>query len=115
VETAIAGFLGAQRQVVALGQSVESATRAVDLAEQQYRGGIADYTRVLNTQDFLTIEQSRLVATRASVALNLIALYRALGGGWELREGQDLVPSDIKEQMQERTRWHEMINSDRFN
>lgn len=46
VESAIAGFLGAQEQVAALLQSVDAATRAVDLAEQQYRGGIADYTRV---------------------------------------------------------------------
>lgn len=113
VERAIAGFLGAQRQVVSLTQSVDSAKRAVDLAEQQYRGGIADYTRVLTTQDFLTTEQSRLVATRAAVALNLVALYRALGGGWEIRESQDLVPPAIKEQMQERTRWGEMIDADR--
>jgi NodT family efflux transporter outer membrane factor (OMF) lipoprotein len=114
VETAVAGFLGAQRQVLALTQSVDSAMKAVDLAEQQYRGGIADYTRVLTTQDFLTTEQSRLVATRGSVALNVVALYRALGGGWELRESQDLVPAQIKEQMQERTNWGEMIDADRI-
>lgn len=114
VETAMAGFLGTQRQVVALALSVDSAAQAVDLAEQQYRGGIADYTRVLNTQEFLTTEQTRLVATRGAVALNLIALYRALGGGWELRVGQDLVPADIKERMEQRTRWGEMIDSDRI-
>ena len=114
VETAVAGFLGAQRQVLALTQSVDSAMKAVDLAEQQYRGGIADYTRVLTTQDFLTTEQSRLVATRGSVALNVVALYRALGGGWELRESQDLVPASIKDQMRERTKWGEMIDADRI-
>jgi len=86
----------------------------VDLAEQQYRGGIADYTTVLTTQDFLTTAQSRLVSTRGAVALNLVALYRALGGGWELREGQDLVPAPIKDQMNERTKWGEMINADRM-
>jgi NodT family efflux transporter outer membrane factor (OMF) lipoprotein len=113
VESAIAGFLGAQRQVVLLTQSVNSAMRAVDLAEQQYRGGIAEYTRVLITQEFLTTEQSRLVATRGAVAQNLVALYRALGGGWELRESEDLVPLTIKEQMEERTRWGDMIDADR--
>jgi len=39
---------------------------------------------------------------------------RALGGGWELREEQDLVPASIKEQMQERTKWGEMIDADRI-
>jgi len=76
-------------------------------------GGIADYTRVLTTQDFLTTEQSRLVATRGAVGLNLVAFYRALGGGWELRADQDLVPASIKEQMKDRTRWGEMIDADR--
>ncbi len=114
VEIAIAGYLGSQEQVLALAQSVDASTRAVALAEQQYRGGIADYTRVLTTQDFLTVEQSRLVATRGAVALNLIALYRALGGGWELRESRDLVPASIKEQMKQRTNWGGMIDADRF-
>lgn len=114
VESAVAGFLGARRQVLVLERSVESATRAVDLAEQQYKGGIADYTRVLNTQDFLTVEQSRLVATRGAVAINLVALYRALGGGWELRQAQDLVPIPVKEQMEQRTNWGSMIHADRM-
>ena len=114
VEAAISGFLGARRQAISLEKSVEAAMTAVDLAEQQYRGGIADYTRVLITQDFLTEEQSRLVSTRGAVALNLVALYRALGGGWELRDGQDLVPEPIKKRMEERTPWGEMINADRI-
>lgn len=114
VETAIAGYLGSQEQLVALAQSVDESTKAVQLAEQQYRGGIADYTRVLTTQDFLTTEQSRLVATRGAVALNVIALYRALGGGWDLRESQDLVPASIKDQMKKRTDWGDMIDADRF-
>lgn len=114
VETAIAGFNGAQDQVVALTQSVDAAERAVSLAEQQYSGGIADYTRVLNTQDFLTTAQSRLVATRGAVAQNLIALYRSLGGGWELRQSNDLVPAAIKDEMKARTNWGKMIDADRI-
>lgn len=113
VESAVAGYVGAQQQVISLSASVEAAQKAVGLAEQQYRGGITDYTRVLDTQDFLTVEQSRLVSTRGAVALNLVAIYRALGGGWELRNGQDLVPAPIKEQMQQRTDWGDTINADR--
>jgi outer membrane protein TolC len=112
VEAAVAGFVGAQKQVVSLRQSVAASEKAVELAEQQYRGGIADYTRVLNTQEFLTTEQSRLVATRGTVALNLVAIYRALGGGWELRKGQALVPAEIKDQMKQRTNWGKMIDTD---
>lgn len=112
VENSIAGFLGAQRQVASLAESNRAAARAVDLAEQQYRGGIADYTRVLNTQEFLVTEQFRLVDTRSSVAQNLVTLYRALGGGWEFKAGQPLIPDDIKDQMRERVNWGHMLNVD---
>ena len=91
VENAIAAYLGAQRQVTFFTDSVKAAARAVELAEFQYREGAIDYTGVLITQQFLVTEQDRLVATKGSVVLNLVAMYKALGGGWELRVGKDLV------------------------
>ena len=112
VENAIAAYLGAQRQVTFLTGSVGSAARAVELAEFQYREGAVDYTRVLDTQQFLVTEQDRLVTTRGSVVLNLVALYKALGGGWELRVGKDLVPQESRQQMNERTSWGEMLTTE---
>ncbi|HVP11225.1 MAG TPA: efflux transporter outer membrane subunit [Phycisphaerae bacterium] len=109
VERAVAGLIGAQQQLTPLTGSVEAASRAVDVAQQQYKGGIANFTTVLVVQQFLLTEQSRLVDTRGLAAQNLIILYRALGGGWELREGKELVPTDIKEQMRKRTDWDGMI------
>jgi NodT family efflux transporter outer membrane factor (OMF) lipoprotein len=111
VENAIAAYLGAQRQVTFLTGSVGSAARAVELAEFQYREGAVDYTRVLNTQQFLVTEQDRLVATQGSVILNLVAMYKALGGGWELRVGKDLVPQETRQQMIERTSWGDMTTT----
>jgi len=112
VENAIAAYLGTQRQVNFLSSSVASAARAVELAEFQYREGAVDYTRVLNSQQFLVTEQDRLVFTQGSVALNLVAMYKALGGGWELRIGKDLVPQETRQQMIERTFWSEMITTE---
>jgi NodT family efflux transporter outer membrane factor (OMF) lipoprotein len=112
VENAIAAYLGTQRQVTFLTGSVGSAARAVELAEFQYREGVVDYTRVLNTQQFLVTEQDRLVSTQGSVALNLVAMYKALGGGWELRVGKDLVPQETQKQMSERTSWGGMLTTE---
>ncbi len=109
VESALAGYLGTQRQVASLTDSVAAAARAVELADFQYREGAADYTRVLTAQQFLVGEQDRLVSTRGAVALNLISLYRALGGGWEWRAGKEFVPQDTKQQMLERTSWGAMV------
>jgi outer membrane protein TolC len=113
VESALAAFLGAQRRLAALERSVEASVRAVELADVQYREGAFDYTRVLDTQQFLVTGQDRMVATKGTVALNLTALYKALGGGWEVRMGNDFVPDDVKDQMRERTRWGGMLGSER--
>jgi NodT family efflux transporter outer membrane factor (OMF) lipoprotein len=105
VESSIAAFLGARRQVENLQRSVSFAGRAVELADLQYREGAADYTRVLNTQQSLVTQQDQLVVTRGDVALSLTSLYKALGGGWEIRDGQGFVSDQAAEQMREQTRW----------
>jgi hypothetical protein len=46
------------------------------------------------------------------VALNLIALYKALGGGWQIREGKDFVNEKIKEEMQQRTNWGNVLSAE---
>ncbi len=112
MENALAGYLGRQREVEFLSRSVEAARRAVDLANIQYREGEVEYSRVLDTQQFLLGTQDRYVNTKGSVALSLIAAYKALGGGWELRKGNDFVPEDVKEQMRSRTNWGGMLTPD---
>jgi NodT family efflux transporter outer membrane factor (OMF) lipoprotein len=109
VENAIAGYLAAQKQVAILTDSVAAAKRAVDVADAQYRGGTADYTRVLLTQSVLQSQQERLVSTRGAVALNLISLYRSMGGGWDLRGDEVLIDSQTRQEMRSRTSWGNML------
>jgi NodT family efflux transporter outer membrane factor (OMF) lipoprotein len=112
VEDAIVGFLNSKDQVVFLSDSVKASKRSVDLSLIQYREGIVDYQRVLDTQRFLTQEQDLLTAVNGEVALNLIAMYKALGGGWQMREGKDFVKEETKEEMQERTNWGGLLSPD---
>ena len=80
------------------------------MAQTQYRDGTCDYTRVLNTQTSLTVQQDAQAATRAEVALSLVGAYRALGGGWELRNDREFVPAETIERMRERTDWGDVIS-----
>jgi NodT family efflux transporter outer membrane factor (OMF) lipoprotein len=105
VENAIAGYISAQRQAALLSDSVAAARRAVEIAEAQYQGGTADYTRVLNTQQALQNEEDRLVSTRGAVALNLVNLYRSMGGGWEIRGDHVKLDEEIQAEMRKRTDW----------
>jgi len=110
VEDAMVAFLNAQQQSSELAVSVKSSSRSVDLSLIQYRDGVTDYTRVLNSQEFLVRQQDNYTAVRGDIALSLISMYKALGGGWEIREGQNFIPLDMREQMEQRTDWGGLLN-----
>lgn len=84
-ENAIVGFLKAQQQAKALSRSAEAASQSVELVLSQYNQGTVDFNRVFNVQQFLTQQQDQLAIAQGSVAQNLIQVYRALGGGWQIR------------------------------
>ncbi len=86
VEDALVAFLQAQLQAKSLAESVRAAEHSVELVLDQYREGRVDYNRVFTLQGQLTTQQDELAATQGNIALNLIAVYRALGGGWQAAE-----------------------------
>jgi hypothetical protein len=75
----------------------------------QYREGLVDYQRVLDTQRFLTEQQDVRTATAGDVATSLIAIYKALGGGWQHRIGKDFISEKYKEEMRQRTNWGKLL------
>ena len=112
VEDAMVAFLRSQEETTFLTYSVEASKRSVDISLIQYREGLVDYQRVLDTQRFLTAQQDQQTVTRGSIPLNLIAIYKSLGGGWEIREGKKFVPEEIKEEMRQRSDWGDLLSSE---
>lgn len=108
-EDGLSAFLKSQEEVVFLRESATAATRSVELSMIQYGEGLTDYQRVLDTQRFQTQAQDLLTSTQGSVLINLIATYKALGGGWESRVGKDFVPEELKKEMEERTDWGNLL------
>ena len=109
VEDALTAFLRTQEQVAFLADAVRAYKNAVDLSMLQYREGLVDFQRVLDAQQNLVQQNDNLVATTGDVGLNLISLYKALGGGWEIRAGQDFVLPEIKAEMGKRTDWGNLL------
>lgn len=85
VEDAIVAFLKGKVRVQLLAEGVQETEKATQLAMLQYEQGFTDYQRVLDTQRALVLQQDDLAATRGKVAVNLVAVYKALGGGWQTR------------------------------
>jgi outer membrane protein TolC len=113
VEDALVGFLHAQEATVFEQNAVASAARSVELSVTAYREGAVDYQRVLDAQRSLLDEENRLTESSSSVATNLIALYKALGGGWELRQNDPVVPEQMQNEMKKRTNWGGMLSQPR--
>jgi len=110
VEDAIVAFIGSQERAELLARSTEAATGSLTHAVDQYRAGTTDFTTVLVGQQSLLSEQDNFVSTLGAVAVNLVAIYRALGGGWEIREETDIVPPEVKNIMAKRTNWGNLLD-----
>lgn len=112
VEDGIATFINSREQTEFLQRSVVAAEGALRIALLQYREGILDFTTVLTAEQNLYQAQNNLVLATGSIALGLITTYRALGGGWQIREGRDFIPAETQREMAERTNWGTLLTPD---
>lgn len=85
VENGLAAFLYSQDQVRAQTRAVKALHKSVELSLEQYRGGTVDFNRVYLLEGYLVQQELQLAQSKANVALGLIEVYRALGGGWQIR------------------------------
>jgi|YelNatPaOPRAMG01_1025707.scaffolds.fasta_scaffold00224_34 NodT family efflux transporter outer membrane factor (OMF) lipoprotein len=109
VENALIAFLKAQQRAEKLAGAVAAAKKSVHLAFLQYSQGIADFTTVLTAEQNLLTVQDSLAVTLGDIANQLVGVYRALGGGWQLREGQNLVSAENTAEMAARTNWGKLL------
>lgn len=109
VENGLASFAGEQKALASLSRAAASARRSTELAMIQYKGGQTDYTTVLAAEQAELNVENNVAVTKGNVALGLISVYRALGGGWEIRGDRDVIPDPVKAEMAKRTDWGKML------
>jgi len=83
VENALIAFAKEQEHHKAIHEAVVANRKAVDLSLKLYVEGLTDFLNVLNAQRSLYISEDAMVQSERTIATDLIALYKALGGGWE--------------------------------
>jgi outer membrane protein, multidrug efflux system len=74
------------------GKQVKALSQQTDLAYQRYYGGVTPYLEVLDSDRQLFESELRLTQDRANEFLAVIALYRALGGGWQTQDDLGTLP-----------------------
>ena len=84
VEVALVNYANEQARYRSLTDAVAANRRAVTMANELYIRGLNDFLNVLDTQRALYATESALTQSQATMASNLVALYKALGGGWEI-------------------------------
>jgi NodT family efflux transporter outer membrane factor (OMF) lipoprotein len=83
VENALTAYAKEQNRHESLATAAQASQQALDISQQLYKNGLVDFLRVLDSQRSLYANQDALVQSDRDVALNLVALYKALGGGWQ--------------------------------
>ena len=109
VEDGLAGFLQSRDAVTALRRSVTAARKAEEIAILQYQLGTRDFTTVLTAERNLYDAENNLLISEGATANGLIVAYRALGGGWQLRAGDDFVTPATRGEMRARTNWGNLL------
>lgn len=86
VEDALVAYREEQHRRDALDRAVTANQLAFKLSEERYLRGLTTFLNVLESQRTLFQAQTSLIASQARISTSLVALFKALGGGWRAFE-----------------------------
>nr|WP_232220400.1 TolC family protein [Legionella tunisiensis] len=109
VQDNITRYVESKKSEAYLVKANASATISTKLALTRYKEGESDYTTLLDAERQELRVQKSLTQSQGDIAQSLVALYRALGGGWQIRCGNDIVRRHIKAEMAARTDWGNLL------
>ena len=84
VENALAGYAAGRERVEAMRLAAASARNAADMARLEYEAGTVDFQTVLDTERTQLTAEDGMASAQADLLTSVIALYKALGGGWSV-------------------------------
>jgi outer membrane protein TolC len=92
---------------------VQASIRAFNISAREYNNGLIGYERLLSSVQTMTIREDAYAQTRGGIANQVIALYKALGGGWQAHSDLPIVKPATVEQMRNRSDWDNDLDDDR--
>ncbi len=93
-------------------QSVNSSIRAFNISMTQYENGQISFERLLNSVEKMTRAEDSYATIKGNVANQVVALYKALGGGWEAQTGKPFLSETVAKQMQDRSDWDGLLDEE---
>jgi len=112
VSNALDGYVLTKKQHEENQKAVEATIRAFNISVVQYNDGLVNYQRLLTTVEKLTSTQDRYASIKGNMALNAVALYKSLGGGWQISRGRSYISSEMAAKMKGRTDWGKYLDAE---
>ncbi len=110
IDSAAISVVKTKDQQLVLAEALQAAERSLALSTKRYQEGYSDFQRVLTAQQSRAARSSAYVANQGAHLSAVIAFYRAIGGGWQPANGEDLIPESIRQVMAERTDWDGLLD-----
>ncbi len=82
VEDSMAAYANETDRVQMLETAADAAEKSVELVTELYKSGLTDFQNVLNMEQALLVQQDELASSRGLISLDLVGIYKSLGGGW---------------------------------
>ncbi len=109
VDDAAYSLLKTNEQKLIIKKSVKASQRALQLANIRYREGYSDFQRVLDAQRAMFSQAERQVLNQGTYIAAIISLHKSMGGGWTEMSNDQLISTRVKETMQKRTDWGDLL------
>ncbi|OGV34609.1 MAG: transporter [Legionellales bacterium RIFCSPHIGHO2_12_FULL_35_11] len=112
VQDNITNFVETEKSAINLNVSNNAAIQATDISIIRYREGESDFTPVLDSERQQLAVQRSLTSAKGDIPKAVVALYRSLGGGWQIRGCNDIVSNQVKLEMAKRINWGNLLKQE---
>jgi len=111
VDDAAYSLLKFDEQKVLVDKSFKASQRSLVLANTLYREGYSGFQRVLDAQRAMFSQAERQLQNKSSTIAAIISLYKSMGGGWLTMSGDQLISTEVRKTMQQRTDWGDLLTA----
>ncbi len=111
VDDASYSLVKTYEQKLLVDKSLIASRRALALANIRYREGYSDFQRVLDAQRAMFAQADRQLLSQGSYITTIVNLYKNMGGGWSEMSIDELISKQVRETMQQRTDWGDLLTA----
>lgn len=109
VQDNLTGFIESKKIANDYAIANNSAVKSVNISLVRYKEGEASFIPVLEAERLQLMVQTSLTQAKGNIPKLMVALYRSLGGGWQIRGSNDIVANEVKSAMAARTNWGSLL------